>query len=198
MPTKRQIGGRKQVKKVTHPVIDVSMNVMEIIALHPDAAGVLDAYGLHCHGCAFNQMDSLEMGARSHGLGDEDIANIAADLNELLKTAPKRPALLTLTTSAAEALRAIAKEEGKTSCLLRVTTDEAGGFCMEFAEKKEKGDKAFEAEGIRDVALIASPEALGRVGGSTVDFREGRFKLDLPKPALGSCDCGKGTCGCGK
>lgn len=166
---------------------------MEIIALHPGAAEILSAYGLHCHGCAFNQMDSLEAGARSHGLGDDEIANITSDLNELLKTAPKRPASLTLTTPAAEALLGIAKAEKKRSCLLRVTTDEGGGFCMEFAEKKEKGDKTFGAPGIKDVALIASPEALVRVGGATVDFREGRFKLDLPKQM--SCSCG-GKCSC--
>lgn len=193
---------KEALKKATKPSkpkipdVDASMNVMEIIALHPGAADILGAYGLHCFQCAFNTLDSLEVGAKSHGLTDTDIENMIIDIEELLRSSPVPPAVLTLTESGAKALLDIAKAEGKDSCLLRVGSDDSGGFCMEFAELTLADDKTFTNAAVKGVAIIASPQALHRVGGATVDFREGRFKLDLPKPVSTGCECEKGECGC--
>ncbi len=167
---------------------------MEIIALHPGAADILGAYGLHCFQCAFNTLDSLEAGAKSHGLSDTDIENMIQDLTELLRTSPVLPQELTLTEAGAKALLEIAKSEDKTSCLLRVESDDSGGFCMEFAEIKTPEDREFTNTTVTGVALIAAPQALLRIGGATVDFREGRFKLDLSNKT--SCECGKNECAC--
>ena len=174
------------------------MNVMEIIALHPGAADVLGAYGLHCFQCAFNTLDSLEAGAKSHGLTDTDIENMVIDIEDLLRTSPVAPAILTLTTSAANALLEIAKAEGKNSCLLRVGSDDAGGFCMEFAERSLADDREFRNDAVKEVAILATPASLHRIGGATVDFRDRRFKLDLPKPAAASCGCEGKECACNK
>lgn len=179
------------------PAVTADMNVLEIIALHPGAADVLSVYGLNCHQCAFNQLDSLDAGARTHGLGDDDIENIVNDLNDLLKNSPPRPKELTLTKPAAEALLGIAKQEGKDSCLLRVTSDDAGGFCMEFADVTDDGDVQFAHVDVDNVALIAAHDTLARIGGSTVDFRDGRFKLDLAK-SFATCGCDGKACSCGK
>lgn len=170
------------------------MNVMEIIALHPGAADILAAYGLHCFQCAFNTLDSLEIGAKSHGLTDTDIENMVKDLEELLRTAPIPPQELTLTESGAIALLKIAQTEGKSSCLLRVGSDDAGGFCMEFAELKTSEDREFRHDAVKEVSLIATPEALLRIGGATVDFRDGRFKLDMP--SIAECKCEGKECSC--
>ncbi len=186
---------RKPPPKPKIPDVDATMNVMEIIALHPGAADILGAYGLHCFQCAFNTLDSLEVGAKSHGLTDTDIKNMVIDLEELLRSAPVPPPILTLTESGANALLEIAKAEGKDSCLLRVGSDDSGGFCMEFAELTLADDREFKHPNVENVVMIASPQALHRIGGSTVDFREGRFKLDLPQPSVCGCE-GKG-CSCG-
>lgn len=170
------------------------MNVLEIIAMHPEAADVLSVYGLNCHQCAFNQLDSLDAGARTHNLGDQDIENIVSDLNDLMKSVPARPKALVLTKPAAEALLDIAKQEGKAECLLRVTSDDTGGFCMEFAEALGKQDSQFGHMEVKGVALIAAGDTLSRIGGSTVDFRDGRFKLDVAK--AGSCGCNGKGCSC--
>lgn len=174
--------------------IDASMNVMEIIAMHPDAADVLAEYGLHCFRCAFNTMDSLDTGARAHGLGDDDIDNMIDDLEELLTKEPARRPVLTLTDAAASALLHVAESEGKQECLLKVMSDGHGGFCMEFADASDAEDKRFRSPTIENVYLIASDAALARIGGATVDFREERFKLDVVQPA--ACGCG-GSCSCG-
>ncbi len=187
---------QSKASKRSIPDVDASMNVLEIIALHPEAADILAAYGLHCYQCAFNTLDSLESGAKAHGLTDTDIENIVQDLTELLQTSPVLPQELTLTESAAKALRDIAKNEGKSTCLLRVGSDDAGGFCMEFAEHTTKDDREFTNASTPDVSLIATPQALQRIGGSTVDFREGRFKLDVPKSVR--CECDEKGCSCGK
>jgi len=171
------------------------MNVLEIIALHPDASNILEIYGLHCHGCAFGSLDTLRTGALSHGLTDDDIDNMIDDLTDVIKKAPSKPRQLILTLEAADALLNIAAGEGKTSCMLRVLSDESGGFCMEFAEKKEMAELVFPADGQPNAALLALPETLFRIGGSTVDFRDGRFKLDLLTNE--GCECG-GKCGCKK
>ncbi len=186
----------KAVKKAV-PHVDAFMNVMEITALHPGAAGVLAAYGLHCTNCAFNTMDSLDVGARAHGLESDDIQNILTDLRELLETAPARMPVLTLTESAAAALKNLAAQEGKPGCLLRVMSDQTGGYCMEFAETMESDDHHFAHPAVNGVALISSPETLMRIGGATVDFRDNRFKLDLPSAAT-PCACDGESCACKK
>lgn len=179
--------------KKRKPRVHADMNVLEIIALHPGAIGILEIYGLHCHGCAFGSLDTLRTGALSHGLTDDDIENMIDDLTEVLKKAPSKPRQLTLTPEAAKALLEIAAGEGKTSCMLRVLSDESGGFCMEFSEKKEEDDMLFYADGEPHAALIAQPDILFRIGGSTVDFRDERFKLDLIMTDV--CGCG-GKCDC--
>ncbi len=174
------------------PVIHEDMNVMEVIALHPKAGEIMGEYGLHCFQCAFNTMDSLEAGARTHGLTDTDIENLVTDLQDLIDTVPAKPHILILTRAGADALKGIGKQEGKNTVMLRVTTEAAGGFCMEFDDKKKKDDAEFACEGVKDVSVIASPETLWRIGGSTIDFREGRFKLDIEN----ACACGGNECGC--
>lgn len=170
------------------------MNVMDVIALHGKAGDILAAYGLHCFNCAFNTMDSIESGAKSHGLTDTDIENLVIDLQELIDDSSAKPASLTLTEVAAKHLKAIGKQEKKKIVCLRVTTDANSGFCMEFTGKPLSTDSVFVCDKVKDVSLVASPETLWRIGGSTVDFRDGRFKLDL----MDACECAGKGCTCEK
>ena len=49
----------------------------------PTAADVLvEEYGLNCITCAAKDVDTLERGARLHGMSDSDIDELVADLNE--------------------------------------------------------------------------------------------------------------------
>lgn len=174
------------------PIIHESMNVMEVIALHPKAADVLAAYGLHCFQCAFNTMDSIDAGARTHGLTDTDIENIVIDLQELIDKTPVRPQTITLTKQAAEALKKIGKQEKKKKVRLRVETDASGNFCMEFDDTVKPDDHSFTCPTVKGVEVLANDTTLWRIGGSSIDFREGRFKLDLKE----GCGCGSSSCGC--
>jgi len=48
-------------------------NIRELVAELPIAADVLSAFGLHCSGCGVNKYETLEAGAKAHGLRVEPI-----------------------------------------------------------------------------------------------------------------------------
>lgn len=62
------------------------MNLAEVVWKFPKAAEVLMDYGLHCVGCAANSLDTVEMGAKVHGMSDEEIAEMLERLNEVIET----------------------------------------------------------------------------------------------------------------
>ena len=187
--TPRKKSSDSRVKPATKsPHVHRWMNVLEIAELHPRAGDILAAYGLHCIGCAYSELETLEEGALAHGLTDDDISNILIDLEDLLKEDTIRPKTLTITESAARALEVIMKQEGKEGWKLRVTTDETGSFCMEFVECMNTDDASFGHPSVPSLAIIASKDTLDHIGGSTIDYREARFKLDVAKSKSCACD----------
>jgi hybrid cluster-associated redox disulfide protein len=196
-PQKRE----KKPKKQAAPALRIHkhMSVAEIVGLLPEAESVLGEYGLHCFNCSANMSETLEEGYLSHGFAENELPDLVEDLNDLLRDRPERPLKLTVTKEAGKALLGIAEKEGKARECLQVGTDEAGGFCMEFRKEPEEGSLVFFHREVPEMRLFAIPMTLQRIGGSTIDFREGRFKLDLPEDAKAAkkdgCGCG-GNCSC--
>ena len=58
--------------------------VNELIEKHPEVATVLMGYGLHCVGCHFSDLDTLEAGAKLHGIDDKTISMMIKDVNTLI------------------------------------------------------------------------------------------------------------------
>lgn len=54
-----------------------------IMERYPAAAEIMQSYGLQCIGCHVNPYESLEAGARGHGMADDVIQSMLAELNEL-------------------------------------------------------------------------------------------------------------------
>ncbi|MBI1812448.1 DUF1858 domain-containing protein [Candidatus Peregrinibacteria bacterium] len=190
---------RKRKKSVTSKkkspgsdAIHRDMPVADIVALCPEAQTILAEYGLHCFGCAGSALETLKDGCRGHGFSDEDIDELVDDIGQLVAAMPSKPAALTLTLSAARAIRDVAEKEGRGGEGLCVIADGQGGFCMEFRKESEGDEKVFTNREEPDVRIFASSLTLKRIGGATIDFREGRFKLDL----LDHCDCAAGSCSC--
>ncbi|MDD4319740.1 MAG: DUF1858 domain-containing protein [Candidatus Peribacteraceae bacterium] len=178
------------------PAVTADMRVADIASLLPEALPVMAEYGLHCVGCSANGLESLGEGCRLHGFAEEEIAALLEDLNGLLQRQPGRPQTLTITDAAAAALRQVMEGEGKRGEGLVVTVDGRGGFCMEFRKEAQQGERTFSPANDPSLRVFASPLTLSRVGGSTIDHREGRFKLDLLEEACtGDGACGK-ECGC--
>lgn len=166
------------------------MPILEIVTLIPEAKKVLAEYGLHCFSCAGSEFETLQEGCMSHGFADEEIDELVDDLNQMLAEMPARPETLTITTAAAHAIGKIAADENRKDEFLAVIADATGGFCMEFRPEPDAADHTFKNSDVPSVRILASPLTLKRIGGAVIDFRDGRFKLDLPE------DAGKIGCGC--
>lgn len=177
--------------------ITPEMRIAEVVAILPGAERLMAEYGLHCANCSLGGVDTLGAGARSHGFTDADVAQLIDDLNELLRDTPQRPMTITVTLPAATALASILKQEGQEDAVLSVEMDARGNFCMEFRDRPSKDDQIFWHPDAPKVRVVASSMTLLKVGGATIDFREGRFKLDLPITAKMPCSC-NGDCGCAK
>ena len=61
------------------------MNLGELLMKYPETAEILLDYGLHCVGCIARSVDSLEAGAKIHGLEDDEIDEMVARINEVVE-----------------------------------------------------------------------------------------------------------------
>ena len=52
------------------PTLEITptTNISELVAAVPIAREVLEAFGLGCSGCSVNKSETIEQGARAHGL----------------------------------------------------------------------------------------------------------------------------------
>lgn len=64
--------------------------INKLLEKHPETAEIMMAYGLHCIGCQFSEFDTLEDGARVHGMLDEEIAMMLKDVNKTIKNGKQR------------------------------------------------------------------------------------------------------------
>ncbi|MDP2628285.1 MAG: DUF1858 domain-containing protein [Nanoarchaeota archaeon] len=71
---------QKNFKPITKETI-----INEIVEKYPETIVVLMGYGLHCVGCHFSGFDTLESGAKIHGMDNETIEMMLKDLNEIVK-----------------------------------------------------------------------------------------------------------------
>jgi iron-sulfur cluster assembly accessory protein len=100
--------------------------------------------------------------------------------------------LLTLSTSAARRVAAIAAKQGKPA-VLRLSVD--GGGCAGFSYKFALGEIAPDdcAAANEGVTLVVDPVSLGLLEGSVVDYVEdlggSAFKVTNPNASSG-CGCG--------
>ncbi len=192
-----------------------AMRVQDILTLLPHAAPLLAEYGLHCVGCAGSEFETLEEGYLSHGFTEDKLDDLVTDLNSLFLRQPERPKTIDVTEAAAKALAAILEAEHQQDQILVVGLDDptsldelrragTGGFCLEVLPDVADDHVLFGHASVPALKLAASPLTLSRIGGATIDHREGRFKLDLPAGQAGlpgtakkGCACkGGGECGC--
>ena len=63
--------------------------INDLINNHPDVIPVLMGYGLHCVGCSFASHDTLETGAKMHGMNEEEVEMMIKDVNVTIKALEK-------------------------------------------------------------------------------------------------------------
>ncbi len=69
--------GRQFVKK--------DMLIIDVITQYPEVAPILMGYGLHCVGCHFAGADTLEAGAKKHGIDEETIKMMIKGANLIVE-----------------------------------------------------------------------------------------------------------------
>ena len=187
-------------------LVTKNMIIKDVIEKFPISAEIMESYGLHCVGCSANTSDTVEVGAKFHGIPDEEITAMVNELNKLiekgggktekkLETPDYQKNPLTLTEAAANKLKSLLKEQGKPDYGLMVSVKSGGcsGYLygIDLVSKPQKGDFVNESNGVRIFVDNASADKLQ---GITIDYVEtlqaSGFKFNNPG-AAGSCGCGK-------
>ena len=57
----------------------------ELVSKYPAAVEVMLGYGLHCVGCHVAAFETIEQGAKAHGMSDADIEKMMKEINEAIK-----------------------------------------------------------------------------------------------------------------
>lgn len=179
------------------------MLIGDILSQYPEAAQIMEDYGLHCTGCSVNAFEPLKMGAMSHGMEEKTADEMISNLNDLAEARAKRVPTdgIYVTERAVLKIKAFAKEEEKEGYALRITAKNNGGmepeYAMDFEEKAKKTDKTFE---FHEVTILLDKESFKNMQGAEVDFLEtaqaSGFKITNPKFTKGG-DCSTGAYGCG-
>ena len=82
MTPKKPLNNDKKEKELVK--ITKDMNLGEVVYKYPESAEVLTDYGLHCVGCFANAFDSIEAGAKIHGMSDDEIEEMVERVNEVI------------------------------------------------------------------------------------------------------------------
>ncbi len=64
-------------QKITKNII-----ISELINKHPETINILSEFGFHCIGCPISSQESLEQGAKAHGI---NITELLKALNNAIK-----------------------------------------------------------------------------------------------------------------
>jgi len=67
------------------PEVTKDMLLGEVVARHPEAAQVMLEYGLHCVGCFANAYDTVEVGAKVHGMSDAEVDQMVEKVNRAIE-----------------------------------------------------------------------------------------------------------------
>jgi iron-sulfur cluster assembly protein len=171
----------------------------DLLEKNPSRAGKLAetmlSYGLHCVGCHANVFDTIENGCRLHGMSDETIEKLLADVNAVLSEDVSQRTGVEVTDVAAEKIKELMEKENKKGHFLRVAVEEGGcaghTYDLSFDNTKKDGDKAIESKGIK---LVMSPESFKFMNGAVIDYidslKGAGFKIDNPNVNR-SCKCGE-------
>ncbi len=66
-------------------VLSADSNLFTVSQESPRAAQLLSEYGLHCISCFFSEFDTLENGAKIHGMSDYEMNSMINEINEVLQ-----------------------------------------------------------------------------------------------------------------
>lgn len=62
--------------------INKTTKISKAISLNKKAPEIFFKYGLHCIGCALSAEETIEQGAKAHGLSEKQISSLIKELNK--------------------------------------------------------------------------------------------------------------------
>ena len=77
-PRQARTGKPKKVE------LDKNANIAEVVFKYPKAAEVFAAFGLHCVSCFASQFDTIEQGAKLHGMIAEEAEEMIEEANKII------------------------------------------------------------------------------------------------------------------
>lgn len=57
----------------------------ELIAKYPETVPIMLKYGLHCAGCHVASYETLEQGAKGHGMDEKGFEKMMAEMNKAIE-----------------------------------------------------------------------------------------------------------------
>ena len=57
----------------------------EIVSAFPETVPLMLKYGLHCIGCHAAGFETIEQGAKAHGMPDQEVQKMLAEMNNAIK-----------------------------------------------------------------------------------------------------------------
>ena len=73
---------KSKTKKSVKQKIDKNMSFSEVLSKYPQSAEVMMSYGLHCIGCQVAAFETIQQGAKAHGMSDKELNKMIDDLNK--------------------------------------------------------------------------------------------------------------------
>ncbi len=67
----------KKTKEITK-----DLTFEQALELKPEATSVMLKYGLHCIGCHIAPFETIEQGAKAHGLSDKELKKMLEEINK--------------------------------------------------------------------------------------------------------------------
>jgi hybrid cluster-associated redox disulfide protein len=71
--------------KKANPKITGKTTISEMVSSHPKVSEILIKYGLHCIGCHIAMEETIEEGAKAHGLSGKEISKMIVEINQSIK-----------------------------------------------------------------------------------------------------------------
>jgi len=69
----------------TKQKITKDMTIADVVQKYPQTAEVMLSYGLHCVGCHVASFETIEQGARAHGMTDKQLVSMIDEMNKKIK-----------------------------------------------------------------------------------------------------------------
>jgi len=69
--------------------IERNTTLGEVVSMFPDSVPVMFGHGLHCVGCHVAVFETVEQGAKAHGMDEKEIDSLLKEMNEAIKKEAK-------------------------------------------------------------------------------------------------------------